>query len=179
MARLELPCNRSPLRYEPDFYKSWSTELDTSHSVALSTCDTNKWSTLKNWMDSAVRRPPDQHISSIYYESPDSIRQLADWNRSLHQPQRRLSETGVVRMRQRYEEGATVYELSIEFGIDRRTVSTRLKDAGVAMRLSSPTTDDICAMVRLRESGVPIAKIAEQLGFCANTVRLRLQRRTR
>ena len=147
--------------------------------VALSTYDTNKWSTLKNWTDSAVRRPPNQHISSIDYESPDSIRQLADWNRSLHQPQRRLSKTGVVRMRQRYEEGATVYELSVEFGIDRRTVSTRLKDAGVAMRLSSPTTDDICAMVRLRESGVPITKIAEQLGFCANTVRLRLQRRAR
>ena len=156
-----------------------TTVAGDGFSVALSTCDTGKWLTILKWLELKPQAGCHQHISSIDYESPDSIRQLADWNRSLHQPQRRLSKTGVVRMRQRYEEGATVYELSVEFGIDRRTVSTRLKDAGVAMRLSSPTTDDICAMVRLRESGVPITKIAEQLGFCANTVRLRLQRRAR
>ena len=130
-------------------------------------------------MDSTARRSPDQHTSSIDYETPESIRQLADWNRALEQPQRRLSKAGVVRMRQRYEEGATFYELGVEFVVDRRTVSNRLKDVGVAMRLSSPTTDDIDAMVRLRESGVPITRIAEQLGFCANTVRLRLKRSTR
>ena len=46
-------------------------------------------------------------------------------------------------MRQRYLEGATVYELGIEFDIDRRTVSTRLKHAGVSMRLQSPTNEDM------------------------------------
>ena len=78
-------------------------------------------------------------------------------------------------MRQRYEEGATVYELGVEFGVDRRTVSTRLKDAGVVMRLRSPTLNEIRLMANQLKAGVSLQTIGEQFGFCANTVRKSLR----
>ena len=126
-------------------------------------------------MDSAERKSPDQHISVIDYETPESVRQLAVRNRALHQPQGRLREADVVLMRQRYEEGATVYELGVEFGVDRRTVSTRLKNAGVAMRLRSPTLQEIKLMANQLKAGVSLQSTSEQFGFCANTVRKSLR----
>ena len=78
-------------------------------------------------------------------------------------------------MVQRYEEGATVYELATEFGCHRTTVSARLKKAGVSLRLQSPTSEVINLMANLYTSGLSSVEVGERLGYCANTVRKSLQ----
>jgi transposase-like protein len=77
----------------------------------------------------------------------------------------------VIEMVARYKGGATVYELAAEFGCNRATVATRLKKAGVSMRLQSPKSEAIDSMVRLYASGLSLLEVGKQLGFCANTVR--------
>lgn len=57
----------------------------------------------------------------------------------------------------RYQEGATVYELAVEFDCHRTTVSARLKKAGVSLRLQSPKLEDVDSMV------IPWDGIAAQL----------------
>jgi len=73
-------------------------------------------------------------------------------------------------MAARYVEGATVYELAGDFGIERRTVAVRLKAAGVVMRRQPATADQIAEMVRLYESGLSLAKVADRTGFSVKTV---------
>lgn len=80
-------------------------------------------------------------------------------------------------MAARYQEGATVYELAAEFGCHRTTVAARLKKAGIAIRLQSPTSEAIDSMVRLYASDLSHLEVGKQLGFCANTVRNCLQGR--
>lgn len=73
-------------------------------------------------------------------------------------------------MATRYQAGATVYDLAEEFGINRRTVSHRLKRAGTTLRRQTPRPDCIADMIRLYESGQSLAKISAQVGFAAQTV---------
>ncbi|MCA4997286.1 helix-turn-helix domain containing protein [Tsukamurella tyrosinosolvens] len=70
----------------------------------------------------------------------------------------------------RYKAGATVYDLAEEFGINRRTVSHRLKQAGIPLRRQPPTPDCIADMIRLYESGQSLAKVGGVVGFAAQTV---------
>ena len=106
--------------------------------MALSTCDAGKWFTIQKWLDSNPRTARDQHKSLFNCESCDAIGQLdADdlqSPRRLRQSQKRLTSEQTARMCQKYRNGATVYELGREFGIDRRTVAIRMKKAGVIMR---------------------------------------------
>jgi len=126
--------------------------------VALSTADTNKWLLLIEGR--LERQTPDNHTSSDY--------QLLG---PISQRQRRLTETQVLEMVARYQEGATVYELATEFGCHRTTVAERLKKVGIAMRGQSPTIEDIDSMANLIASGLSPQAVGEKLGFCANTVR--------
>jgi hypothetical protein len=64
-----------------------------------------------------------------------------------------------------------VYQLAIEFNIDRRTASDRLKKAGVTMRLQPPPGEIIDEMVRLYESGLSFAAIGKGLCASPQTVR--------
>lgn len=133
--------------------------------VALSTADTNKWLTL---LEARLRS-----------QSPEEVNPSSDYLLlgPISQRQRRLTEAQVGEMAARYEEGATVYELAAEFDCHRTTVATRLKKAGIAMRLQSPTSETVDSMVRLYESGVSPLEVGKQLGFCANTVRACLRER--
>ena len=132
--------------------------------MALSTADTNKWLTLVEGR--LERQVPDNHISSDY-----------ELLGPISQRQRRLTAAQVAEMAARYQEGATVYELAAEFDCNRTTVSVRLKETGVAMRLQSPTSETVDSMVRLYESGLSPLGVGKQLGFCANTVRTCLRER--
>jgi hypothetical protein len=67
-------------------------------------------------------------------------------------------------------EGATVYELAGEFGIERRTVAVRLKAAGVVMRRQAPSPEEVTEMVRRYESGLSLGKVGDQIGFSSKTV---------
>lgn len=70
----------------------------------------------------------------------------------------------------RYAEGATVYELADEFGIERRTVAVRLKAAGVVMRRQAPIAEQVAEMVRLNESGLSLERVGERTGLSTKTV---------
>jgi lambda repressor-like predicted transcriptional regulator len=81
-------------------------------------------------------------------------------------------------MAAKYAAGATVYEVADEFGCNRATVADRLKRAGVKLRLSSPTLEEIDEMVSLHEKGLSLVRVGRQVGYCANTVRSCLKSRT-
>ena len=130
--------------------------------MALSTADTNKWLTL---VENRLEKPtPEDHTSSDY--------QLLG---SIRQRQRRLTGAQVIEMVQRYEAGATVYELAVEFDCHRTTVSARPKKAGVSLRLQSPSSEVIDLMANLYASGLSSIEVGERFGYCANTVRNSLQ----
>jgi transposase-like protein len=74
-----------------------------------------------------------------------------------------------------YETGKTVYELANEYDCHRVTISAALKRQGVALRCTSPTTEQIDEMVRLYGSGLSLAKVGGQLGFNASTVHAQLR----
>ena len=69
-----------------------------------------------------------------------------------------------------YESGATVYELATGFGCNRTTVPERLKKAGVAMRLKSPSIEVVDEMLNLYQSGMSLQKVGEHIGFSSGTV---------
>jgi hypothetical protein len=133
-------------------------QLEVGAEVALSTADSNKWLTLiRSRLE--TRKPLNSTFSD--YRLLGSIRQR----------QRRLTEAQVIELVAKCESGATVYELAAEFGCHRTTVSSRLKKAGVSLRLQYPASEVIDSMVRLYESGLSPMETGKQLGFCANTVR--------
>ena len=125
--------------------------------VALSTADTNKWSTLLE----KRHRTSELKVTAVEYERTGPIRQR----------QRRLTEDQVKQMAVRYHEGATVYELAKEFGIRRATVSERLKKAGVSMRCQPPRSELIISMTGLYESGLSLAEVGVRTGTSPGTVR--------
>ena len=125
--------------------------------MALSTADTNKWSTLLEKRDWT----PKSEATSVDYERTGPILQR----------QRRLTDSQALMLRDRYNEGATVYELAKEFGIRRATVSERLKKAGVSMRCQSPRSELINSMAGLYESGLSLAAVGDRVGTSPGTVR--------
>jgi hypothetical protein len=125
--------------------------------VALSTADTNKWSTLLN--------------KSLYGSETKPIPSHDERIGPIRQRQRRLTEAQVADMAARYLQGASVYELAVGFGCNRATVAERLKNIGIKMRLQSPTPEVVDEMVKLNESGLSLREVGNRLGFCANTVR--------
>ena len=120
-------------------YSSEVKGLSNALMVALSTCDTGKWFTLQKWRDSTPQTARDQHQSAFNYECSALNGQESNRMTGLRQYQKRLTQRDVARLSQRYDQGATIYELATEFGIDRHTVSERLKKAGTTMRGHSPT----------------------------------------
>jgi transposase-like protein len=81
-----------------------------------------------------------------------------------------LTPDDLKQVAERYNAGATVYELAAEFGCHRATIAERLKLAGVAMRHQPTTIEQVDEIVRLYESGLSMVKVAEQVGVSARTV---------
>lgn len=73
-------------------------------------------------------------------------------------------------MAARYAEGATVYQLAAELGIDRRTVSIRLKARGVQMRNQRASSDEITQVVALYASGLSLVGVADKTRFSSKSV---------
>ena len=124
--------------------------------MALSSVDTNKWQPLlaRDWAPASLQQP-----------APG-----VENRRPLRQRQKRLTEVEAARMAARYIEGATVYELAGEFGIERRTVAVRLRAAGVVMRRQPTGAEQITEMVQLYESGLSLAKVSDRIGVSSRTV---------
>ena len=131
--------------------------------VALSTADTNKWATLLNRGHSTL----EPQVTRFDYERTGPIRQR----------QRRLSEAQALLMADKYQAGATVYQLAEEFGICRSTVSRWMKKLGIAMRGQSPDSEVIDSMISLYQSGLSLASVAQKLGTSPGTVHNHLKSR--
>jgi len=95
------------------------------------------------------------------------------------QPKRakRLNDAQLARLIERYESGATVYELAKEFGIDHHTVSIRLKQQWIIMRLQPLSVETVNEIVRLYESGLSMAKVGERVDVSADSVLNYLRKR--
>jgi DNA-binding transcriptional regulator LsrR (DeoR family) len=75
-----------------------------------------------------------------------------------------------------YEARKTVKELAASFGIDRNTVSRRLRQAGITMRTRGLTHDQAAEAVRLYEAGWSSGRLAEEFGVSADNVLKSLRR---
>lgn len=78
-------------------------------------------------------------------------------------------------MAAKYEAGATVYELAIDFACNHSTVAARLKKAGVEMRLQ-PTNEGLELITQAYLSGLSLLGVGKRLGFSQNTVHAHLKR---
>jgi DNA-directed RNA polymerase specialized sigma24 family protein len=76
-----------------------------------------------------------------------------------------------------YRAGATVYTLSSQFGIDRRTVGAILKRHGAQTRWRRLSSAQIDEAIELYGSGWSLARIAERVGVTPTTVHRRLRDR--
>ena len=124
--------------------------------MALSTADTNKWSTLLEKLHQTSK----SEAMPVDYERTGPILQR----------QGRLTDSQALMLRDRYNEGATVYELAEEFSIRRATVSERLKKVGVSMRCQPPGNELIDSMVGLYQSGLSLAEVGDRVGTSSETV---------
>jgi DNA invertase Pin-like site-specific DNA recombinase len=89
---------------------------------------------------------------------------------SKRKSQPRLSEEKTLEIVSDYEAGKTVYEIASTHNCHRVTVSAVLKRRGLTLRRTSPTPAQVDEMVRLYESGLPLAKVGEHFGINASTV---------
>lgn len=76
-----------------------------------------------------------------------------------------------------YQAGATVYELSDRFGIERRTVSTILHRHGVPMRRRGLSPEQVDDAIHLYKLGWSLARVGDHLGVNHTTVLNKLRER--
>jgi IS30 family transposase len=77
---------------------------------------------------------------------------------------RYLNDTERTRLAERYEAGATIRELALEFGIARGTASRHLKLAGAEVRGRSMNPDEVAEAARLYATGLSTTAVGDQLG---------------
>ena len=80
-------------------------------------------------------------------------------------------------MANKYQAGATVYQLAKEFGICRSAVSGRIKKLKIPMRGQPPNSEIIDSMVSLYLSGLSLAAVAQKLVTSPGTVHNHLRGR--
>jgi len=96
--------------------------------------------------------------------------------RTIKQIQRRLRGAEIDQLVASYRAGATVYELSAQFGMHRHTVSEVLERRGVSRRYQRLSLEQVDLACTLYESGHSLIKVGEQLGRKAETVRQALMK---
>jgi DNA-binding transcriptional regulator LsrR (DeoR family) len=69
-----------------------------------------------------------------------------------------------------YQAGRTMKELAAEFGIDRRTVSTHLRRAGVRSRRGGLDQEQAVDVARLYEAGWSSGRLAERYSVSSDNV---------
>jgi DNA-directed RNA polymerase specialized sigma24 family protein len=92
----------------------------------------------------------------------------------VRQQQKRLRPEEIERLVARYAAGATTYQLAVEFGCHRTTVSGALRRAGIHLQPGGLTEKQIDKAIRLYEFGLSLQRVADQIGSTAHTVRSRL-----
>jgi DNA invertase Pin-like site-specific DNA recombinase len=87
---------------------------------------------------------------------------------SLRQKQTRLTDSQRSEVVARYEAGESSNALAREFGVDRRTATRIIRDAGVELRYRAEV--DVDAARELYESGLSLVKVGERLGVSPGTI---------
>ncbi len=106
--------------------------------VALSTCDTEKWFTLKKWLDSTPSSASELQNATSHRNRNNARDHNVSAERvvqRLRQRQRRLTVEQVTDMIVKFEAGTTVCQLAAEFGCHRTTVADYLTRVGEKIRL--------------------------------------------
>lgn len=88
-----------------------------------------------------------------------------------------LTEAELTRLVERYESGAKVKDLAVEFDINRATVSDHLSRRGVPRRPYPPTADAVDEMVRLYALDLPLAAVGKHVGYSPFVVQRHLRER--
>ncbi len=104
------------------------------------------------------------------YRTRDGAGRIARQPLRIPKRAKRLSAIEVARLAERYQAGATVYELANAFGIHRTIISQHLKGAGVEMRLKPVSEQQVEAAITLYNSGLSLTNIGSTLGFNASTI---------
>jgi hypothetical protein len=96
----------------------------------------------------------------------------ATTTRRPRQVQRRLTEAETERLVDQYEAGATIGDLSGEFGIHRTTASSLLNRRGVKIRVNSRrlTDDDVQQAAALYAEGCSLAEVGRRFGVRDTTI---------
>jgi DNA-binding NarL/FixJ family response regulator len=90
--------------------------------------------------------------------------------REIRQLQKRLTPEEGMLAAQRYEAGAPVDDLAVEFGCHPTTMRSAVKANGVSMRFTKTTPDQTDEAVRLYRSGLSMVKVGDRLGLSARTI---------
>lgn len=64
----------------------------------------------------------------------------------------------------RYEAGALVREVAVEFGLNRTTITKQLKAAGVTLRGGPMTQEEITTCIELYATGMSTLAVADAIG---------------
>jgi len=83
---------------------------------------------------------------------------------------RRFSGEEIAELVQGYRDGLTIYELAIQFGIHRQTVSSALEAEGMPRRRRPLSPAQIEKAAGLRENGWSLAQVGAELGGDPSTV---------
>ena len=92
--------------------------------------------------------------------------------KSYQQEQKRLSNDEISQIIEKYNAGATTYELAAEFGCHRRTISRALKKSGIEVSIKTESKDGVVeAILRLYDDHMSALDISKKLGIGEKTVR--------
>ena len=121
-----------------------------------------------------VDQETDQFAQDQDPEACDTVRNQAT---TVCQKQHRLTQEETARLVSRYQAGAHIKELAVEFDLDRRTVSAILRREGVQLRPRGLTNEQIDQAVQLYSQGWSLVRIEEKFKVDAETVRTQLRKR--
>lgn len=85
------------------------------------------------------------------------------WRAKVAKRAPRLNEHELRRLVERYQWGATIYDLAREFGISRGTAAQRLKDSGVQMRNLALSEAEVRRAIALYGTGLSVASVGREL----------------
>ncbi len=107
------------------------------------------------------------HYRKLDLSGPTRLRK----QRMLPKKAMRLTPLQLTSLVQDYQSGASVYQLAKRFQVDRRTVSRKLHQQGIAMRFQPPSDALADEMIRLYGMGLTLAGVGSQVGYSVTTVR--------
>jgi hypothetical protein len=129
-------------------------------------------------------------VGEAYYNPKDQVKALEQLREKLpsldtlipatakqDRPRRawRLGPEQIQELIAGYQSGSTVYELGVQFGIERRTVSTILHRHGIPMRRRGLSPNQVETAIHLYNLGWSLARVGDHLNVNHTTVLTKLR----